>query len=156
YEPVKVDASHLPTGSALAPKGTYGLEDAVDQELRTHRNGLAGAALDDYLNLKSALRTYGPTLTKPELHVADVNSLDAVVDGITNQMLLEAVGNVITQSSTGDGEGANVALAIRMLQMGSPTVAVGVGNFDRHSQEKQQGPLLYGRFGRMLAGIYFA
>jgi uncharacterized protein (DUF1501 family) len=94
-------------------------------------------------------------LIKKELHVIDGANLDAAVNGISNQMLLEAVGNDTTKG-TGDGDGVAVALALRMLQMGSPAVAVGIGGFDLHSDEKEKGPLLYTRYARMLAGVHFA
>jgi hypothetical protein len=149
FAPVEANAQSLPSGSALAPASTFALEDAMDQGLRSRRNGAAGAYLDAYKGLKAAMRKYGPVLTKPELHVANSAYADVAVAGITNKMLLEATG------LTG-GDAAKIALAIRALQMGSPGVMCGMGGFDLHSEEKQKGPAAYTRYGRALAGIHFA
>jgi hypothetical protein len=156
YAPVAVDSFQLPVGATLAPKPTYALEDAIDGKLRAGIDGRAGGMVDGYLGLKAALRAYGPVLTQPTLHLNDSANLGASVGGITNQMLLEAIGNIVTPTAVGDPEGVSVALALRMLQMGSPVAMVGLGGFDRHSQEMELGPDLYTRYARMLAGIYFA
>jgi uncharacterized protein (DUF1501 family) len=48
-----------------------------------------------------------------------------------------------------------VALALRLLQRGSPVVVVSIGGFDLHSEEATKAPALYTRFARYLAGIHF-
>src|SRR5581483_1098020 len=156
YTPVQLISYALPSGSALAPPSTLPLEDVMDGQLRNARDGRAGGMLDNYSSLKNAMRVYGPVLTKPELHLRDVPNVDVAVDGITNKMLLEAVGNVVTATSTGSLAGLDAALAIRCLQMGSPIVVTRMGGFDMHASEKQGAPDLYTTFGRRLAGIYFA
>jgi uncharacterized protein (DUF1501 family) len=155
YAPVGIVPYGLPQGGNLAPSRTFGVEDALDASARSRRNGLSASLVDQYLGSKAAMRTYGPMLVKPELHVVSASNLDATVGGITNRMLLEAVGNAVG-TGTGDMEGVGVALALRMLQMGSPAIGVGVGGFDLHSEEKEKGPLLYTRYARMLAGVHFA
>jgi hypothetical protein len=156
YAPTHLVPSQLPLGNNLAPARAFGLEDAIDKNSRGRRNGYGAGLLDDYTANKTAMRTFGPMLIKPELHVTTAANLSASVAGITNQMLLEAVGNDPTAANGGDGDGGGVALALRMLQMGSPAVAVGIGGFDYHSQEKEKGPILYTRYARMLAGVHFA
>jgi uncharacterized protein (DUF1501 family) len=47
----------------------------------------------------------------------------------------------------------NAALAIRLLQLGSPAVTLEIGNFDFHSGERQNGPALYGFLGRLWAAL---
>jgi hypothetical protein len=155
FAPVGIVPYELPQGSNLAPARTFGLEDAIDKTTRGRRNAFGAGLVDSYLGAKAAMRAYGPMLIKPELHLAEPANLQAAVQGITNRMLLEAVGNDVS-GGTGDAEGVGVALALRILQLGSPAVAVGLGGFDLHSEEKEKGPLLYTRYARMLAGIHFA
>lgn len=49
----------------------------------------------------------------------------------------------------------NAALAIRLLQLGSPAVVLETPTFDFHSQEAQNAPALYGYFGRMWAALWW-
>jgi uncharacterized protein (DUF1501 family) len=49
----------------------------------------------------------------------------------------------------------HAALAIRLLQLGSPTVAVELTNFDFHSGERDNGPALYRTTGRLLASLHW-
>ena len=50
----------------------------------------------------------------------------------------------------------SVALAIRLLQLGSPAVTVSIGGFDTHDSEVQKAPQLYSRFARFVAGVHYA
>lgn len=47
----------------------------------------------------------------------------------------------------------NTALAIRLLQFGSPAVVVEIGTFDLHSGEVDTGPVLYRFLGRLWATV---
>lgn len=49
----------------------------------------------------------------------------------------------------------NAALALRLLQLGSPAVALEIANFDFHSGERRDGPTLYRFLGRLLASLVF-
>jgi hypothetical protein len=132
------------------------IEDALDARVSERRRGLALGQVDGFLATKNALRTYGPLLADRTLHVASVGQLDQVYDGISNRMLLEAVGSGVTASNVGDLVAVRVALGLRLLQRGSPAVVCGVGGFDLHSDEDAEAPALYTRFGRYLAGVHFA
>jgi hypothetical protein len=156
FEPVSVDPFGMPSGDSVAPPRGLALETAIDKGVRARHAGLAAQKLDAFLGAKRAMRRFGPALTNPALHIKNPKNLDVEVDGISNRMLLEALGNTVTATSTGEGRGISLAVAIRMLQMGSPAVAFGVGGFDLHSEEKQKAPLLYTQYARMLAGLYFA
>jgi hypothetical protein len=154
HAPVELEYYGLPSVPPTGGDPVVGrpLEDALDARLRKARGGLARAGLDAYLGTKQALRKYGPVLADPRLHIAN-GPLDAELDGITNQMLLEAVG---VDQGSGQGEGFRVAMALRLVQMGSPAVCVDMGTFDHHSEEDTKAPSIYGKFARYLAGIHFA
>lgn len=49
----------------------------------------------------------------------------------------------------------NAALAVRLLQIGSPAVVLETPTFDFHSQEAENAPPLYGYFGRMWAALWW-
>src|SRR5262249_11262546 len=94
YAPVALDPLKLPSAVATrGPARLQPLEDALDSGQRQRRHSLAAAALDAYRATKRAMRTYGPVFVRPELQLADPARYGAAVAGITNRMLLEAVGN---------------------------------------------------------------
>jgi uncharacterized protein (DUF1501 family) len=47
----------------------------------------------------------------------------------------------------------DAALAVRLLQLGSPAVALELGNFDLHSSERAEAPPLYAYLGRLWAAL---
>jgi uncharacterized protein (DUF1501 family) len=49
----------------------------------------------------------------------------------------------------------NLALAVRLLQIGSPAVTLETPTFDFHSGEAIAGPPLYGYFGRVWAALHW-
>lgn len=156
FEPVYLDPFGMPNGDSVAPPRGLKLEEAIDRGTRARVAGLSAQRVDAFLAAKRAMRRYGPALTNPALNLRSAANNDVAVDGITNRMLLEALGNEVTATNTGDGTGVGLALAIRMLQLGSPAVGFGLGGFDLHSEEKQKAPLLYTKYARLLAGLHFA
>ena len=82
-------------------------------------------------------------------------------------MLLEAIGFRGTYTAPGpfegdqtyvDNAGLSAALALRLLQAGSPAVFFNAGNetYDSHSGENVYAPDLYTHHARILAGLHFA
>jgi hypothetical protein len=132
------------------------LEDAFDARLRARRASLARSGVDGYLATKGALRKYGPVLAEPSLHIYQAAALEEAIDGITNRMLLEAVGHRAPDSPFDDTDAILYGMGLRLLQLGAPAVCVSVGGFDLHSEENLEAPLLYSSFGRYLAGVHFA
>lgn len=82
--------------------------------------------------------------------VMNVNGApEAELHGITNLNLQEIFPN--------DGAwGRMSALAVRLIQKGSPGVAIGVGGYDTHSGEAGGFDQLMDSYGRALQGLYFA
>ena len=104
--------------------------------------------MQGYLSAKGAMRRFGPLLADPRLKM---DSSEVAHDGISNGMLVEAMGDLPNLYT-----GKDFALALRLLQLGSPAVGVGIGGFDMHSGERDGSPLLYTRYARLLAGVRFA
>ncbi|MEM6997084.1 MAG: DUF1501 domain-containing protein, partial [Myxococcota bacterium] len=124
------------------------LEDALDQRFVERRRAQARGVLDSFRGTKEVMRKFGPLLADPVLKLN--GNPDAEVDGITNAMLNEIGG-------TGDmHDERSLALALRLLQLGSPAVALDLESFDWHDNEATEAPLRYPRFARYLAGIHFA
>jgi hypothetical protein len=146
--------SEPPTGGS--PTVGRPIEDALDARLVARRRGLALAKVEGYLATKTALRVYGPLLADRTLHLASVAQLGESFGGITNRMLLEAVGSGVGDTAVGDLTAVGIALGLRLLQRGAPAIVCGVGGFDLHSDEEAEAPTLYTRFARYLAGIHFA
>jgi hypothetical protein len=124
------------------------IEDAIDARYRDARRGLGRATVDVMLSGKRTMRRFGPLLADPLLRPSRVP--DAELGGITNRMLMEAIG------ATGDLDDLEVAIGLRILQMGSPAAVISIGGFDLHSEEMQKAPRLYARWARYLCGIHFA
>jgi hypothetical protein len=157
FAPVEFDPMAPPSGDATStPARASSIEDALDASLRKRRGGLVGAALETYATSKRAMRKYDPRFVESQFALADPSQLGALSGGITNRMLLEAVGNSVTDDDCGHADGIAVALALRFLQQGAPAVAVGVPGFDTHSSEHAIVPELFTRFARYVAGIHFA
>jgi len=164
FAPTSLEYYGLPTSPPTGGSPTVGrpIEDALDARVRARRRGLAGGLVDGYLGTKNALRKYGPLLAEKTLHFNDPKNQGEAIDGITNLMLLEAVGafvapdQTVLQSDPAGGFAIRAAMGLRLLQMGSPAVCVDVGGFDTHSDEDIAAPDLYTRFARYLAGFHFA
>jgi len=154
--PIGLSFDQLPAQPPMGGSETVGrpLEDALDAAVLAHRRHLAREAVQSLVNTKATLRRFGPVLADKRLRFDNDAYLGETLGGITNAMLLEAVGNA--SGSPRDGGARNVALALRLLQLGAPAVSVSIGGFDTHDQEVQKAPRLYTRFARFLAGIHFA
>ena len=157
-KPIGLAFDQLPNQPPTGGSPTVGqpLEDAFDFAARGTKRHLARQALDGFVNTKATLRKFGPVLADKRLRFDRAQYEGETLDGITNRMLLEAVGDGFTDGRAIDRGARSVALAIRLLQLGSPSVSVSIGGFDTHDSERQNAPRLYTRFARFLAGIHFA
>ena len=156
HRPIKLAFDQLPAQPPMGGSETVGrpLEDALDAALLRRRSHLARDAVQALINTKATLRRFGPVLADRRLRFTSDAYLGESLDGITNGMLLEAVGNA--PGAPRDGDARDLALALRLLQMGAPAVSVSVGGFDTHDEEVQKAPRLYTRFARFVAGVHFA
>ncbi len=158
YAPVRLEYYGLPPAPPTGGSSTVGrpIEDAIDERLRVGRRSIGKNRVDAYWSTKDALRRYGPVLADPALKIGQVGQLDVDLGGVTNRMLLEAMGNDLSTGGTGSSVGIRAAMGVRLLQMGSPAVVVDVGGFDLHDGEDVGAPAVYTQFARLLAGLHFA
>ncbi|HVV84732.1 MAG TPA: DUF1501 domain-containing protein [Kofleriaceae bacterium] len=157
--PIGVSFNSLPTNPPTGGSSTVGrpLEDALDARVLARRRNLAHDAVQQLVSTKGTLRQFGPLMADERLRFYSAEYDDRELRGITNRMLLEAVGNPNGDGMPGlDGDARNVALALRFLQMGSPAACVSIGGFDTHDHETDRAPPLFTRYARFLAGIHFA
>jgi hypothetical protein len=157
-KPIALAYNELPDQPPTGGSPTVGrpLEDALDAHARDRRRHLAREAITSLVNTKATLRKFGPVLADKRLRFDRAQYLDEALDGISNRMILEAVGDGFFDGRPADRGARSVALALRLLQLGSPAVSVSIGGFDTHDSEVQKAPRLYTRFARFLAGIHFA
>ncbi len=132
------------------------LEDALDGRVLARRRNLARGAVQALVNSKSTLRRFGPLLADRRLRFNSDAFLDQTLQGVSNQMLVEAMGNAPGGDRTLDGDARSFALALRLLQFGAPAVCMSMGGFDTHDTEIQRAPKLYSRYARFVAGVHFA
>jgi uncharacterized protein (DUF1501 family) len=157
-KPIRLAYDELPDQPPTGGSITVGrpLEDALDARQLARRANLAHDSVQAVVNAKATLRRFGPLLADKRLRFDSDAYLGEAADGITNQMMVEAVGDAFTDGRGKDGGARNVALALRLLQLGSPAVCIAIGGFDTHDSEVAKAPRLYTRFARFLAGIHYA
>ncbi len=116
-------------------------------------------------------RSVGARLGQPDMQVADDRAAEValgevMLDGgavpLSNAMLVELMTRTAGGSQGGEeneygvslyDSAVDAAVAIRLLQLGSPAVALEIESFDFHSGERRYGPPLYGFIGRLWAAI---
>jgi hypothetical protein len=141
----------------------------LDLGFAARRSGHARAMADAFASHGTAGRRIGGELSNPALNVGreELRSHDyagqtvAVAPGVevplTNAMLHELFTRTLGQPdptfSSYYAYAVNAALAVRLLQLGSPAVAMEIGGYDLHSGEKSLGPELYHFTGRLWAAL---
>jgi hypothetical protein len=115
---------------------------------------------------RRAVRSVGARLAQADLAVGtEDETLDATSLGtvrldsgevpLTNAMLREVMQKCVGEDPMGTlaTTAIDAALAIRMLQAGSPAVVLEVADFDFHSGERSGGPPVYSFLGRLWATL---
>ncbi len=158
HRPLELVFYQLPATTPQGGSANVGrpLEETFDARLLARRKNLARVQLQNFVGTKTLMRKFGPVLADDRLKFDTSAHLDKDLGGITNRMLLEAIGDAPGSERPIDFDARSTALGLRLLQMGAPGVCVNVGAFDTHDSEVQVAPALYTRFGRFLAGIHFA
>lgn len=147
------------TGNDFVPKATDAVPFAA---------GAGGRDLvDAFATHHRTSRKLGQLLSLPALDVmrgegslGEIRS-DKSSAPLTNEMLREIMviptrieGGIGENGQSSDG-GAAAALAVRLLQIGSPAVAIDVPGFDAHSGERTAAPRVYRHVGATLATLHF-
>lgn len=152
--------------AAKDPSFATDLESALDRAFVASRPHALDGRPADWIVAKQLGGQYGAHLTTDALRVAyaPTAALGTTTDGqpLTNEMLAELFGVPLAAPgrppSTYPADpawGAPTALGVRMLQLGAPVVAVGVGGWDFHSDEEKGLPKLAASLGRALAALQF-
>jgi hypothetical protein len=148
----------------------------LDQRRLNARTGWGHAVVDQYAGDREARRRVGERLTASWIDVSqnDMAARGSVMTNnglvpLTNAMLYElftrALGpdpmgmNEAPYANPNDNEffrtALDAALAVRLLQLGSPAVAVEMGGFDTHSGERRDAPGRFRFIGRLWATLQF-
>jgi hypothetical protein len=154
----------LITGYGWAADET--MRERFDRKRVESRGGLGRALAQTAAAHRRGGRIIGARLAMPDMAVGDALLGSAALgtvrlDGVgpvplTNAMLAELFLRCL-------GPGASVhphaddafdaALAVRLLQLGSPAVTLELANFDLHSGERADAPPLYAYLGRLWATL---
>jgi uncharacterized protein (DUF1501 family) len=147
------------------------MAERIDRRRVESRAGLSRALCDAHAVHRRTVLSIGQRLGEPDLQVADAEALGAALgevalDGgavpLTNAMLYELTTRALGPLPDYDGDATgsmyfdnavNAALAVRLLQLGSPAVALEIPDFDLHSGERSDGPPLYSFLGRLWASL---
>lgn len=148
------------TGNDFAT--TEAMRDRLDEPAIASRHAVNKQTTETLGFHRKAARGIGARLAENDFALAN-GGLDATALGsvtlpggptpLTNGMLKELFGNGVPQQY--GTFATNLALAVRLLQIGSPAVTLETPTFDFHSGESVQGPPLYGYFGRAWAGLHW-
>ena len=117
------------------------LDDRFNQKLALSNAAKVGL----YLDSKANRGRFRDILSMPMLNILSDGDVDRTLG--TNEMLREAFGL--------GPWGPRTALAVRMIQLGSPIVSIGVGGWDTHSNEMVDYPPLARDLGRQLAALAY-
>ena len=149
----------------------------LDQRRLNARMGWGHSVVDQYVGDREARRRVGERLTASWIDISQndmeargaVNT-DAGTVPLTNAMLFELFSRALGPDPMGAMAGLpyadprdseffrtamDVALAIRLLQLGSPAIAVEMGGFDTHSGERRDAPARFRFLGRLWATVEF-
>jgi hypothetical protein len=173
YVPVSLaNFASVPSASNTLPQWVSGtgndfatdddMRDRFDQNVIARRAGVGKLTTETLSFHRRAARDIGARLSQNDFAFA-TPSQDAATFGqvalaggptaLSNGMLKELFRKgVPPQYNT---FAVNLALAVRLLQIGSPCVTLETPNFDFHSGERTAGPPLYGYLGRAWAALHW-
>ena len=146
------------TGNSYATNEA--MRDRLDDAAIAARHGV-GKQLTETLGYhRRAARDIGERLAQGDFALANA-AQDGTALGTVN---LASGGRALTNGMLKElfrkgappqyvGFATNLALAVRLLQIGSPAITLETPTFDYHSGEAVQGPPLYGYFGRLWAAL---
>ena len=121
------------------------LEKALDTSFMDSRPYHVRQKVKGTMQAKDDAMEFLETFLDPALHLT--TQPDAGIGGITNEQLLEVFPDMHWCQ--------RAAMAVRLLQIGSPIVAVGQGGYDNHSNEEMSLRPKIESMGRALSGLKF-
>ena len=146
-------AANLPVGRGWK----IAARESLNQRFVSRRAKAYGDRLGLFLLAKERAAIFAELLQDPRLNV--VSQPLGADSGVTNQQLLEVLGDH-SLMDIGDGQpqqswGADVALAVRFLGMGSPVAVVTRDFYDLHDDERDWFAPRTEDLVRQLAGLNF-
>jgi hypothetical protein len=154
FEPMMIGSAAELTGRS---KGTIPSEHAAwaaplrdqrDAALASERPPFASRMVGALRDARTGSRVFARVLADPALDL--LGDPSALLGGITNAEMLEVLGGGASSKW-----GLEVALALRLLQLGSPAVTVFHYLYDFHAREKDGLPADGGDLLRQMAGVHF-
>ena len=173
-DPLDIGADGNPLGRVTRePRGAVDAWEldfhrAVDGDLKNKLPRALSPQIDRVIGGREQLKAVQEVLARPELRLNTVEN-QAASKGtaygvpLSNRRIEQAFlsfirfpsgGNTLS-SNFNDPLGAKLALAVRLLQFGSPAVAVGMSGFDLHRDENKLLHTVSRPLGRGLAGLLF-
>jgi hypothetical protein len=171
-DPTRLPNAAQGTGAAKVGRG-FSPNDAARgrlDEAFSAKTGPAGRELVDTYALDQRMSVrLGQLLSSPAVSLTrgGEGSLGKVRVGkrelpFTNEMLLDALA-IVQRTGRGfspfGGQTTDptleAATAVRLLQVGSPAVAINLTGYDAHSGERQGAPHVYGQLGALFASLHF-
>ena len=142
------------------------MRSRFDRRRVTSRAGLGKALADTAMAHRRGGRIIGARLAMSDMAVGDSALGSAALgtvnlDGVgpvplTNAMLAELFNRCMAPTTADRprrDDPLDAALAVRLLQLGSPAVTLELPGFDLHSTERQLAPGLYSYLGRLWATL---
>jgi len=142
------------------------MRERFDRARVASRAGLGRILTDTAASRHRGCRVIGARLAMPDVAVGDplqgeaafgtVRLDDAGAVPLTNAMLAELFTRCLGPGNydhPNHDDALDAALAVRLLQLGSPAVTLELGNFDLHSSERASAPPLYAYLGRLWATL---
>ncbi|MEZ4369115.1 MAG: DUF1501 domain-containing protein [Kofleriaceae bacterium] len=171
FVPVSLaSAASVPSSSSVLPQWVSdtgngfatddAMRDRLDLPALADRHAVGRLVTETLAFHRRAARDIGARLAEDDFALAtaaqDAATLGEVTLGgvgtpLSNGMLKELFA--LGAPPQYQGFGRNLALAVRMLQIGSPAIVVETPTFDFHSGERVSGPPLYGYLGRTWAAL---
>jgi hypothetical protein len=165
---VAMDGSHVMVPATAQEQWEIDLGNALDGSLKNQLPKALAPRLDRVIGSRAQLKAVQEVLSRPQLRFkSDANATASFENSngvpLSNRRLEQAflpfvrfqTGGLTTNSNFNDPVGAKLAMAVRLLQYGSPAVAVGFGGFDLHKDEDKLLHTVSRPLGRAIAALLF-
>ena len=145
-----------------------GLNRSLDSALKSRLPAFLGSPIDQVAGSREQLKAVQEVLARPQLRFDSPDNATAAFGNsngvpLSNRRLEQAFlpfvrfqsGGLTTSSNFNDPLGAKMAMAVRLLQYGSPAVAVGYSGFDLHRDEDKLMHTVSRPLGRAMSALLF-
>jgi hypothetical protein len=144
------------------------LNRALDGSIKNRLPTFSAQPIDQVAGSREQLKAVQEVLARPQLRFNSPDNATAAFGNsngvpLSNRRLEQAFlpfirfqsGGLTTSSNFNDPLGAKMAMAVRLLQYGSPAVAVGYSGFDLHRDENRLMHTVSRPLGRAMSALLF-